>query len=183
MSYALALNKAWTDLERGSQSKKYTVKFLSDEYSVDIAKRQILSLSCNAPSKEFLSILILHYLEKKLKGLPELSHEGMSYKEIPESLGYYPRFKIRVFEPLLRKYGARPEAVLEKLESLAAKKLEYGDVGILVEALENVPILVTFWRADTEFGPEVNVLFDRSILQIFCTEDIIVLAEFIARTI
>ena len=183
MSYALALGKAWTDLEKESQTKKYAVNFLGDEYSVDIEKRSILSLSCNAPSKEFLSVLILHYLEKKLKGLPDLSKEWISFQDIPESLGYYPVFKKRAIEPILRKYGAKPVAMLEKWTLLNAKKVEYGDVGIIIEAFEKVPLLITFYLADQEFAPDANVLFDKSILKIFCTEDIAVLAEFVARAL
>jgi len=183
MSYALALNKAWIDLEKESQAKEHALKFLGDEYAVDVKNRRVLSLSCNAPSKEFVAILVLHYLVSKLKGLPEVGKEWISFQDIPESLGYYPAFRKRVIVPLLKKYGASPKAVFDKLTLLNAKRKEFGDVGFIIEAFERVPILVTFWCADEEFGPEANVLFDRSILKIFCTEDIIVLAEFIARAI
>ena len=102
---------------------------------------------------------------------------------MPASLGYYPAFRKRVIEPILRKYGACPQALLEKASRFNAKSVEYGDVGIVIETFKEIPILITFWRSDEEFGPEANVLFDKSILEIFCTEDIIVLAEFVARVI
>jgi hypothetical protein len=39
------------------------------------------------------------------------------------------------------------------------------------------------WRPDEEFGPEANLLFDKSITGIFCTEDIVVLAGIIASEV
>jgi hypothetical protein len=39
------------------------------------------------------------------------------------------------------------------------------------------------WRGDEEFGPEANLLFDRSITEIFCTEDVVITAEIVASTI
>ena len=62
MGYEAALKKAWEDLANQKGPKKLSVKFLADEYSVDTQAREIISLSCNIPAKEFLSILILHYL-------------------------------------------------------------------------------------------------------------------------
>lgn len=61
--------------------------------------------------------------------------------------------------------------------------MEQGDIGIVLEAFQGVPALITLWRGDEEFGPEVNMLFDKSITQIFCTEDIVVLAGIIASQI
>jgi len=58
--------------------------------------------------------------------------------------------------------------------------VEQGDIGIVVEAFAKVPAMITLWRKDEEFSPEANMLFDKSITGIFCTEDIAVLANIIA---
>jgi len=50
-----------------------------------------------------------------------------------------------------------------------------------VEAFLGVPILVKLWKGDEEFAPEANMLFDRSISRIFCTEDVAVLAGFVGK--
>jgi len=62
-------------------------------------------------------------------------------------------------------------------------EVDLADVGIIVETFEKVPLLIEMWRGDEEFGPEVNVLFDKSITDIFCTEDIVILSEFVAHAI
>ena len=53
----------------------------------------------------------------------------------------------------------------------------------LVDAFEGVPALVKIWRKDEEFGADANIFFDATIKDIFCTEDIIVLAGLIAASL
>ncbi len=180
MSYEVALQKGWEGLSKLKPGKTLSVKFLGDEYSVDLQEKRVLSLACNAPAKDFTVILILHYLAHKLKEVPALTNEWLSFKELSGVEGYYSAFRKRAIEPIIRKYGSHPEGLLAALDRLPAKRVDQGDVGIVLEAFEGVPVLITLWRSDDEFGPEANILFDKSITQIFCTEDIVVLAGFVA---
>jgi hypothetical protein len=183
VSYELAINKAWDDLLRLKAKETVSVKFLADEYTIDFRTKKVISLSCNAPAKDFTAILILHYLARQIQGLPALTGEWVSFKELSGIEGYYPAFRKRTIEPIIRKYGSHPEGILNVLDRLPAKRIDQGDIGIVLEAFAGVPALVTLWRQDEEFGPEANVLFDKSITEIFCTEDIVVLAGFIASQI
>ena len=180
MTYGVAINKAWEDLLKLNPPNIISVKFLGDEYTIDFKERKVLSLACNAPAKDFTVILILHYLAVKFKGLPLLTGEWLSFKELSGVEGYLPAFRIRAIEPIIRKYGQNPEMILGVLERLPAKRVDQGDIGIVLEAFEGVAIMITLWRPDEEFGPESNILFDKSITKIFCTEDIVVLAGFVA---
>ena len=83
MGYEVALNKAWEDLVNLNPSpvKNLLVKFLADEYSVDIRERKVFSSSCNVPAKDFVSILLLHYLAQKIKGLPVPSGRWLTFRE------------------------------------------------------------------------------------------------------
>lgn len=180
MSYEAALQKSWEELSKLNPGRILSVKFLGDEYTVDFQEKRVLSLSCNVPAKDFTAILILHYLEHKLKGLPFLTGEWLSFKELSGVEGYAAAFRNRAIEPIIRKYGSHPDGILSGLDRLPAKRVDQGDVGIVLEAFEGVPVMITLWRADSEFGPEANMLFDKSITQIFCTEDIVVLAGFVA---
>ncbi|MBU1726532.1 MAG: DUF3786 domain-containing protein [Candidatus Omnitrophica bacterium] len=176
----MAINKAWEEFVKLNPPKELAVKFLADEYSVNIIGKQVLSLSCNVPAKEYVAIIILHFLAKKLKGLPALTGEWLPFREFSGIEGYFDAFKKRSIEPILRKYGKNPEAILAGLDKLPVKKAEGGDVGIVVQAFEQVPVLVKLWKADEEFGPDANIYFDRSVTSIFCTEDIVVLAGIVA---
>ncbi|KPK98309.1 MAG: hypothetical protein AMJ95_04960 [Omnitrophica WOR_2 bacterium SM23_72] len=181
MSYAIALNKAWEELLGLSSSKELSVKFLADEYTIDCENRRALSLSCNAPTKDFIAILLLHYLTKKVQGLPVLTEEWLGFKELSGIEGYKAAFKRRSLEPIIRKYGRNPQELLSVLDRLPGKRVDQADIGIVLEAFEGVPVMILMWRPDEEFGPEANILFDRSITGIFCTEDIVVLAGIVAN--
>jgi hypothetical protein len=180
MTYQVALDKAWEDLNKLNQQKTASVRFLGDEYTLDIKEHKVLSLACNAAAEDFTAILILHYLTQRLKGLPGITDEWLSFKELSGVEGYLPTFRHRAIEPIIRKYGRNPQRILEVLARLPAKRVDQGDIGIVLEVFQGVPVLIILWQPDQEFGPEANMLFDRSIAQIFCTEDIVVLAGFIA---
>ncbi|MFH1355255.1 MAG: DUF3786 domain-containing protein [Candidatus Omnitrophota bacterium] len=183
MGYAVALEKAWDEYAKCKPQEVTLVKFLADQYSVDLAQKKIISLACNVVAKDASVILILHYLAVKLKGLPEFKGEWVNFRELSGVEGYYPAFRERVIKPIIRKYGSAPEAILEALDRLPAKRVDQGDVGIVLEAFEGVPALINLWRSDEEFAAEANVLFDKSISQIFCTEDVVVLGWFIAASL
>ncbi|MFH0917926.1 MAG: DUF3786 domain-containing protein [Candidatus Omnitrophota bacterium] len=179
MSYEVALKKAWEDLAILKAPNNLSVKFMADEYSLDLTAKSILSLSCNTPAKDFLSILILHYLAQKLKGLPGLSGQWITFRELSGIQGYYDAYHKRSIEPIISKYGSHPDALKNVLGRLPARLSEGGDISIEVEALVNVPLLIKLWKADSEFGPDANIYFDASIKNIFCIEDIVVLAQLV----
>lgn len=181
MSYEAAVNKAWEELLAFNPPKLFSVKFLADEYSFDVAGRKAISLSCNIPAKDYALILMLHYQLARLKSLPVLQEQWLDFKELSAVEGYEPAFRKRVVEPIIRKYGKIPEGLIQAGAKFKAKKSDKGDIGIIIDVFEGVPALVVFWKADEEFGAEANVLFDKSISKIFCIEDIIVMAEIIAR--
>jgi len=183
MGYEIALEKAWNNLEEISKDRNYSVRFLSDEYSVDVENRRILSLSCNVPAKDHISILILHYLVKKIDGLKNTIGEWVAFKELEGGQGYYPAFKKRVIDRIVKKYGSNLGAFSELESRFKAKRINIADTGLVFDMFDEVPILVTISKGDEEFGPEANVLFDRGIKELFCTEDVVILSEFLAHSI
>jgi hypothetical protein len=179
MGYEVALKKAWEDLANLKAPNNLSVKFMADEYNVDAAARKILSLACNVLAKDFLAILILHYLAQKLKGLPGLTGQWITFRELSGIQGYYEAYHKRAIEPVIRKYGSNPEAIKNVLGRLPAGLSAGGDISITVEAFADVPVLIKLWQADSEFGPDANLYFDASIKNIFCIEDIVVLAQLV----
>jgi hypothetical protein len=181
MGYQAALDKAWEDLANlnPKAANNLLVKFLADEYSVDIRERKILSVSCNVPAKDFLSILLLHYLAKSLTGLPAPSGKWLTFREFSGVEGYYEAFHRRCIEPIIRKYGSNPDALKEVVSRLPAKISDGADAGLIIQPFAGVLILVKLWKQDEEFEPEANIYFDASIKKIFCTEDIVVLAQLV----
>ena len=183
MEYQVALLKAWENLQKSAQNTQYSLPFLNDTYSVDLEKRTVFCESCNVGAKPFYSIIILHYLAKRETHLEVATGEWMSFKELPGGQGYYSNFKKRVLEVIVRKYRDQPDALLNLSERFSTRKEDLADSSIVLNVAQGVSVLINFWRGDDEFGPEANVLFDKNISKIFCTEDIVVLAEIIAHSI
>jgi len=183
MGYKVALEKAWGELATANESRLTEVKFLGDTYSVDMDAASVMSASCNVPAPDYISILVLHYLVKRLSGLPEVTGKWISFQELPGGQGYFDAFRKRAIDPLIRKYGDSPGTIAACLERLPGKKTQHGDSGLVLEAFEGVPVLVTVWGKDEEFSADANIHFDESISTIFCTEDIAVLSDILSRSI
>ncbi|MBU1124435.1 MAG: DUF3786 domain-containing protein [Candidatus Omnitrophica bacterium] len=183
MGYEVALNKSWEELERANPACAISVRFLADTYSINIQERQVLSLSCNIPAKDFQAILILHYLATQLKGLPVLTGEWLPFRQLSGVEGYREAFRNRSLVPIIRKYGGNAQGLYAALERLPAQNAEGADAAIIIEAFGGVPVLLKVWQKDEEFDADANIFFDRSVTGIFCTEDIVVLAGFVAAAV
>lgn len=184
MSYQQAIEKAWDTLPApAANSRTTTVKLLADSYAIDLKTRTILSDSCNVPAKEHVSIIILHYLAKKLKlkALPGPTGEWIDFNALGGGEGYYPAFRKRTIDRVLKKYGSNPESIKLALSRMPGELTDKGDVGIILHPFSEISVLITISKADDEFGPDANILFDKNIADIFCTEDIVVLTEMIVH--
>ncbi|GAB60948.1 MAG: DUF3786 domain-containing protein [Candidatus Jettenia sp.] len=178
-----AITVSWGNLLGSGISNNAKVQFLGDEYIVNIKLRKVLSLPHNTPIEDHLTVLILHYLSQKIAGLPVVSGEYLSFHGLSVINSFAEVFKKRSTDVIMERYGDNIFDILSVLHNLPAKKIDRADVAIVVEAFEGVPIFIELWEADEEFGPEANILFDKTIMKIFCVEDIVVLAEVVARVV
>ena len=179
MGYDAALRKAWDDLIDISKDRLFKTRLLSDTYDIDAEKRTVTSASCNIPAKDYTALLILHYTEKKLrlKNMPRPTGEWLDFPRLEGGESYYPVFKKRTIDRIIKKFGSNPGLLAETGRRFGAEKANAGDIGIVVNPFDDIPILLTMWRGDDEFGPDANILFDKNISKVFCTEDIVVLTE------
>ncbi len=182
MAYGVALDKSWEALVKLNPNvpKNLLVKFLGRQYCVDLQKKSVLDLTVLEPAKDFLSILILHYLARRVVGLPELTNRWLTFRDLSGVQGYYDAYHKRAIEPIINKYGKDLAAFKGVLRKLPGSVSTGGDASLILEVFQNVPVLVKLWLQDTEFAPDANIYFDASITEIFCTEDIVVLAQTVA---
>ncbi|MBA3066217.1 DUF3786 domain-containing protein [bacterium] len=180
MGYNAALDKAYNKLGEITDEKNISVGFFSDEYPVDILKRTLTDAVSGKIVPDFIAVLILHYLIKKIEGLPEETGKWISFKEMDGGEIYYPAFRKRAVEPVIRKYGANPEKLLVNLDRPGVSKESAGDCSVKLYPFEGVPVLIAVFGQDDEFPADASVLFDGSIKKIFVTEDAAVLAGLVA---
>lgn len=183
MGYAQALDKAWDNVRALSGEESFTVKFISDTYDIYPVLKRVISASCDTVVKDYIAIILLHYLARKLTTgiLPELTGEWIDFSALEGGAGYYPAFKKRTEDHIVRKYGAKPEALLDVGRRMSSKRGDFKDVSMVIYPLDGVAVLVKISKADQEFPSSASILFDKNISAIFCTEDIVVLTELIVH--
>lgn len=148
---------------------RLAVPFLADRYFVDVTERKVL-FENGSEVYPFLSVLLLHYLV----GVDEnaLTGEWISFREFEGGDAYFGSFSDRTLAPLKNAFGHRPDLLPPAAAPLGAEPLDIGDVGLRIPVFPKVPLAVVLWRGDSEFPPEVNVLFDRTANSILRTEDL-----------
>ena len=179
MPYVAALTKAWDELIKLSPSSHTAVALLNDTYEIDLKNKSIISNSSGAPTKDYLTILLLHYLIGHFKNNYSPGGEWVSLREVEGGESYYPVFHNSVIEPVLRKYGETPENLWKVLEHLGGRRIQEGDIAIELVTFADVLVRIILWKADAEFGPEATILFDRNLKKVYSMEDIVVFLHFI----
>jgi hypothetical protein len=120
-------------------------------------------------------ILILHYFTRA-RGTP-LSHNTITYKELPDGVNYFPVFAKRAIQPLVTFFGSEPGLLLKTAEILGGRKADYGDMAVTINAFSHVPVTIVLWQGDEEFAPEGSILFDSTISDYLTNDDIHTLCE------
>jgi len=174
MGYETALNKAWDALEKSGVKERY-VRFLNDEYEISYSDRNIISMSCNVPAKDYYKLLILHYIANQDKTVSADSDKWISFKELEGGEPYFSAFRKKAIDPILKKYGDNPSAIIERGKSFNAEKIGTGTAAISISAFPKIKIAIILWAKDDEFSAECNMLFNPESRLILSTEDMAVL--------
>ncbi len=191
-----ALEKAWKDIseldlgvissELGPdavrEGRSVSIRMLDDTCVVDVASRNIhYDTIEDREVPPYLQILILHYL-LGLSATP-LTNRPVSFRELDGGAMYYPAFRARAIDPLVKEFGCRPELLKRTAESLGAEPLDMGHVSFRLHFFDKVPVSVVFWLGDSEVSASVSMLFDASANKILPTEDLTVVGGVTSRTL
>ncbi len=195
-AYEDALEKAWKDVssldleaissELGSgavsDGRAVLIKMLGEACTVDISCRTV---RYDSPGDRdvppYLQILILHYL-LGLSAAP-LTNRFVSFRELDGGALYYPAFKTRAIDPLVKTFGTEPELLRKIADSLGAEPLSIGQVSFRLNFFEKVPVAVVLWLGDAEVPASASILFDASANRILPTEDLTVIGGVTSRTL
>jgi hypothetical protein len=152
--------------------------FLDRDYLVDRIQGSVSLIPDTEPVPIAEKLLILHYL-LTAQGAP-LRGEAVSFKELPDGIGYYPTFYKRAIRPLIDKFGASPADLITAAAKVGGVETPGGDAAVSVQAFPKVAVTWALWRGDDEFPPEGTIIVDRSVQDYLPTEDFVVLCQLIA---
>jgi hypothetical protein len=120
-------------------------------------------------------IIILHYLIG-INNIP-LSNSLINFKQISAGRQYYPAFEKRTIKPLLAVFANNPQKTLKASKGIGGTRVDLADIAVKIMAFPLVPVFLLLWKGDDEFPPNATILFDASIDQRLCAEDIAVLCQ------
>jgi hypothetical protein len=139
------------------------VRFLNDDLLVDMENRCIRRRHQGRWKKikhSLLELLVLVYL---LNATPHtLNHEMISVKDFKDAHFFQGPHTLET-APLLERYGNDPEGFERAAENLGGEVIDFADVAYRFLPLPKIPLYYLLWVGDEEFGPNLSVLFDRSI--------------------
>jgi hypothetical protein len=82
-----------------------------------------------------------------------------------------------VIGPLVKNFGRCPELLRKTAAKVGGCEADYGDLSVIINAFDQVPITLVLWKGDEEVAPNGNILFDANISDYLATEDVTVLSE------
>jgi len=126
-----------------------------------------------------LQMLILHYLEGANRA--QLANRLVTFREFEGGAIYYPAFKARTIDVIVKEFGDKPDLLRRISEAIRAEPVNIGSVGFRVDFFPKVPVVVTLWLGDEEVPAAANMLFDANTGLILPTEDISVMGGTLTR--
>ncbi len=132
------------------------------------------------PAPLAVSIIVLHHLLESTGA--EVQGRWITFKEISGGSVYYPTYRARTIEPLVREFGRCPQRLLPAAVPLGGVELAgVGRVGVLLQVFPRFPLGIGLWPGDEEVPPSGTILYDVTAPGHLPTEDIVVVTELVVR--
>lgn len=156
------------------------LKVMDRECEIDLKNRKIRYASDRkAEVGMHIQILILHYLAGA--GNAQLSNRLATFSEFEGGSIYYPAFKARAIDAIVRTFGNNPQVLRHIGAVLRAEPVSAGDVGFKLYLFPKMPVVVVFWAGDEEVPASANILFDANVGKMLPTEDLSVAGGVVVR--
>jgi hypothetical protein len=161
-------------------SKKLRLSLIDRECLVDFDSRTIeWSADKDGEIGLHLKIIVMHYLAGS--GKTQLANRLATFRDFEGGAIYYPAFKARSIDMVVRQFGSRPDILQHIGDAIRAESVGIGTVGLRVNFFPKFPIVVILWVGDEEVPASANILFDANAGKILPTEDLSVASGALVR--
>jgi len=164
--------------------RKLREKNIQPPRSIKIFGRQLTIESPDYEVKEenvALADRILAYHFLASEGSTEPTGEWISFRAFTGGQFYLEPFRSRTVIPLVKHFKDDLDALRKAMGVFDWEPMTAGDFSAKIKAVENLPLLLVYYRGEDGFEPSADVLFDSAIRRIFCTEDAVVLGTRLCR--
>lgn len=156
------------------------LQVMDKDCAIDLGSRTMTYLGSGEKEvPPHLQILVLHYLEGADRA--QLANRLVTFRDFEGGAIYYPAFKARTIDVIVKEFGDKPE-LLERIgEAMRGERVDVGSVGFKVDFFPKVPVVVVLWLGDEEVPAAANMLFDANTGKVLPTEDISVMGGALTR--
>ncbi|RTZ98343.1 MAG: hypothetical protein DSY90_04320 [Deltaproteobacteria bacterium] len=143
-------------------------KFLNEIREVDFSNRCLLERSGHGwtvSDDPLLTLATVVYLNN-VRMIYPVGRDIVGVKDLKEGHFFTGPHALRI-DRLLTRFGHDPEGFKRAAEALSGHHLGMADVAYRLMPFPRVPVYYLLWQGDEEFAPRLNVLFDRSIENVF----------------
>lgn len=161
-----------------SGSEYLLLRFIDEDVRVSFPDISVQYADRNDSVQLWYKILILHYLIQAKGTRP--SGNQITFKQIPGGLAYYPAFRRRSIEPIIKNFRSDFNRFISAGEKIGGFRAGHGDYSLSFNAFPRVSLTCVIWKESEEFPPDANIIFDSSITDYLTTEDIVVLCNIIS---
>lgn len=129
------------------------------------------------------AILALHYSACRPGRYSRAGDEYVSFMDIPEARGYAKPYQGRVIGRFLHTAGVDKVTFKSAAVGLAGEEVNLGDAAFEFAVFPRARVQVIWYRGDNELAPGASFSFGRNIPELFCVEDIVVMAELLVAAL
>lgn len=146
------------------ETDSYVIEMLSNEYLVELDKRDISRLQSGATDVKagFIEQLcILSYLINSSQSPP--SNKLVKAELLPGGAFFFRGPHVLPTGKLQDAFGTNPLLLYSVINRLGAEKCDFGDASIELRVLPRVKITLIVWAGDDEFRARSSILFDQKV--------------------
>lgn len=125
-----------------------------------------------------LELVSLTYLTATDRVIP-LSNQLAGIKDLKQGFYFQGRHELPL-GPLLERFGDDPAGFADACRRLEGLPSGMGDLGFKLLPFPRLPVFLLYWQAADDFKARIDVLFDRSVEQIFSAPAIWILVRRLA---
>jgi hypothetical protein len=167
-----------TYVDLGEGQGYFEVPLLNRTYRISWPDLQVREAGGDTEPSYMVQLLLLHYLYTS-DGIA-VRGQWVSFRDIPDGRNYYPAFRGGSEERLLQRFGSDVAAFQAAAEALGGRPLALADHAYAFAVLPHLPMAVLLWEGDDEFPPEMHILMDATAANYLPTEDLAVIARYLA---
>ncbi len=155
-----------TGADFDSKSRIYSLKSFGKGFSVDIEKKEILTLDKEGELflgrlSYFFRISILWYL----LNAKDIQPSGELVKPSTLSGGdiFFRGTHVLPLDAVAKKYANDRVGFTERGIEMGGKEVKYGDAALELYAFPKIPVTLILWLEDEEWESRVDLLFDSTV--------------------